>query len=260
MDGPAPRLRIRYRSFIVIPARLASSRLPRKLLLSDTGKPLIQHTYESAQRASRPLGMCVAVDHPDLAHCVRGFGGRVVMTDPQAESGTDRVAEVARQMPDMDVFVNVQGDEPEISGEAIDRAVDTLERHPQADVSTLATPIRDRQQLQDPACVKVVCNRQGEAMYFSRSPIPHARQWDDSLLRADPPCFLQHVGLYAYRRSFLLKLAELPRSPLEQIEKLEQLRVLAAGYKIYVSVIDEPTVGIDTIRDYQAFVSRTRSC
>lgn len=260
MDGPAPRLRVRYRSFIVIPARLASTRLPRKLLLSETGKPLIQHTYESALRADRPIGVCVAADHPELAGVVRDFGGRVQMTDPQAPSGTDRVAEIARAMPDMDIFVNVQGDEPEVSGRAIDLAIDMLERHPDAVMSTLATPIRSRQQLEDPACVKVVVNRRGEAMYFSRSPIPHAREWDDSLLAADPPHFLQHVGLYAYRRSFLLSLAELPVSPLEKIEKLEQLRVLNAGERILVSVIDEPTMGIDTIRDYRAFVSRTMSC
>ncbi len=118
-------------------------------------------------------------------------------------------------------------------------------------MATLATPIRSREQLEDPACVKVVVNHRGEAMYFSRSPIPHPRQWDDTLLAANPPHFLQHVGLYAYRRSFLLNLAELPPSDLEQLEKLEQLRVLSAGHTILVSVIDEPTVGIDTIRDYR---------
>jgi len=260
MDGPAPSLRVRYRSYIVIPARLASTRLPRKLLLNETGKPLIQHTHESARLACRPLGICVAVDHPALASCVEGFGGRPVMTDPQAASGTDRVAEVARAMPDIDVFVNVQGDEPEISAEAIDLAVETLEQRPDAVMSTLATPIRDRQQLHDPSCVKVVCNQVGEAMYFSRSPIPWARQWDDALLDANPPHFLQHVGLYAYRRSFLLELADLAPSPLEKIENLEQLRVLSAGHTILVSVIEEAAVGIDTMADYRAFVSRAKNC
>ncbi len=260
MDGPAPRLRIHYRSFIVIPARLASTRLPRKLLLRETGQPLIQHTYESALRANRPVGICVAADHPELAQTVRSFGGKVVLTDPQAASGTDRVAEVARAMPNIDIFVNVQGDEPEISGDAIDLAIGMLERNPDAVMSTLATPIRSREQLEDPACVKVVCDRRGTALYFSRSPIPHARQWDDALLTAAPPHFLQHVGLYAYRRTFLLQLAELAPSPLEQVENLEQLRVLSAGHKILVSVIDEPTAGIDTISDYRAFVSRAMSC
>ncbi len=247
------------RSYIVIPARLASTRLPRKLLLSETGKPLIQHTYEAATQATRPMGVCVAADHCEIWQCVRNFGGQVVMTDPQASCGTDRVAEVARDMPDIDIFVNVQGDEPEISGAAIDLAIDMLQQHPAAVMATLATPIRSRRQLEDPACVKVVCTASGAALYFSRSPIPHARQWDDSLLAADPPYFLQHVGLYAYRRSFLLKIAALPPSPLEQIEKLEQLRVLAAGHTILVSVIAEPTIGIDTPEDYRAFVSRARS-
>jgi len=259
MEGPALRLRVHSRSHIIIPARLASTRLPRKLLLSETGKPLIQHTYEAARQATRPSGVCVAVDHPELAGCVRAFGGECVMTDPQAASGTDRVAEVARSMPEVDIVVNVQGDEPEISAAAIDLAVETLERHPRAVMSTLATPIRTRSQLEDPACVKVVCNDRGEAMYFSRSPIPAVRQWCDTMLTDTPARFLQHVGLYAYRRSFLLQLAELPAAPLEQLEQLEQLRVLATGQTILVSVIDEPSVGIDTIRDYRAFVSRTTS-
>ena len=124
-------------------------------------------------------------------------------------------------------------------------------------MSTLATPIRNRRQLEDPACVKVVFDSAGRALYFSRSPIPHARQWSDDLLEHDPPFFYQHVGLYAYRREFLLKLAQVPRSDLERLESLEQLRVLSAGHSILVGCIDEPTVGIDTPDDYKAFVRRT---
>ena len=249
----------KYRSYIIIPARLESTRLPRKLLLRETGKPLIQHTYESASRATRPSGICVAADHEAIAEEVRRFGGQVEMTDPNAASGTDRVAELARKL-DVEIIVNVQGDEPEISAAAIDRAIELLERQTDAVMSTLATPIRSRSQLDDPSCVKVVFDDCQRALYFSRSPIPHARQWDDSLLMADPPCFFQHVGLYAYRREFLLKLAELPRCQLERIENLEQLRVLAAGYSIQVAVIDEPTIGIDTADDYRAFVNRTLNC
>ncbi len=255
-----PALRLRYRSYIVIPARLASTRLPQKLLLRETGKPLIQHTYESALSAARPMGLCVAADDQQIVAEVERFGGRAVLTDPAARCGTDRVAEVARSMPEVDVFVNVQGDEPEISGTAIDLVIQMLEQHPDVPMSTLATPIRTRAQLLDPACVKVVRNTAGEALYFSRSPIPHARTWDDQLLASDPPCFLQHVGLYAYRRDFLLKLSQLPAAPLEEVEKLEQLRVLAAGYKILVGIIDEPTIGIDTWQDYRAFVNRLGSC
>ncbi len=246
-------------SYIIIPARLESTRLPRKLLLCETGKTLIQHTYEAACQATRPLGVRVAADHEEIAAAVRGFGGQVEMTDPQAASGTDRVAEVAATLLDADVIVNVQGDEPEISGSAIDLAIELLEAHPAAVMSTLATPIRSRPQLLDPACVKVVFDAAGRALYFSRSPIPHAREWDDRLLQNDPPHFYQHVGLYAYRRDFLLQLANMPPSSLEKLERLEQLRVLEAGYEILVGVIDEPTIGIDTPADYEAFVRRTVS-
>ncbi len=260
MDQVGARRAGRARSYIVIPARLASTRLPRKLLLRETGKALIQHTYEAASQARHPEGVCVAADHEEIAAEVRRFGGQVVMTNPQAASGTDRVAEVARSMPEIEIFVNVQGDEPEISGSAIDRAVEALEANDRAVMSTLAAPIRRRQELEAPSCVKVVCNQLGEALYFSRSPIPHAREWDDAWLSRQPPCFLQHLGLYAYRRDFLLEIAQLPPAPLEQIEKLEQLRVLSAGYTILVAVVDEPTIGIDTWDDYQAFVKRTPIC
>lgn len=244
------------RSYIVIPARLESTRLPRKLLLHETGKPLIQHTYEAACRASRPRGACVAVDHELLAAAVRQFGGAVQMTDPAAASGTDRVAEVARRMPDAEIIVNVQGDEPEIEPAAIDLAIELLEGQPDAVMATLATPIRRRELLEDPACVKVVFDQAGRAMYFSRSPVPRARDWDDRLLSAEPPLFHQHVGLYAYRREFLLQLAGMPRSRLEQVENLEQLRVLEAGYPILVGTVAQAARGIDTPEDYRAFVSR----
>jgi len=247
-------------NYIVIPARLESTRLPRKLLLRETGKPLIQHTYEAALRATRRLDVRVAADHEDIATVVRDFGGHVEMTDPNAPSGTDRVAEVARHLTDAEIIVNVQGDEPEIAGSAIDLAIELLEANPTAVMSTLATPIRSRQQLNDPACVKVVFDANNRAMYFSRSPIPHAHQWDDSLLQDEPPHFYQHVGLYAYRREFLLQVATMKPSRLEQLERLEQLRVLEAGHQILVGVIDEPTTGIDTPEDYRAFVSRASSC
>ncbi len=246
-------------SYLVIPARLASTRLPRKLLLAETGKPLIQHTYEAAQRARKPAGVCVAADHEEIAAAVRRFGGQVRMTSPDCASGTDRVAEFARQMPEAGVLVNVQGDEPELSGAAIDQVIDLLARDPDAVMATLATPIRRRQQLEDPACVKVVFDARGRALYFSRSPIPHPREWRDELLTAEPAVFYQHVGLYAYRREFLLEIAAEPRTPLEKLENLEQLRVLESGRSIAVGVVDEPTVGIDTPADYRAFVERARA-
>jgi 3-deoxy-manno-octulosonate cytidylyltransferase (CMP-KDO synthetase) len=245
-------------SCVIIPARLASTRLPRKLLLDETGKPLIQHTYEAALRATRPATVWVATDHEDIYRAVARFGGRAVMTDPAAASGTDRVAEAAREVPECDIIVNVQGDEPELRGTSIDRAIELLISDPHAVMSTLATPIRSREQLLDPACVKVVFDEQQRALYFSRAPIPYARDWDDALLEADPPLFYQHIGLYAYRRRFLKRLADMPRCRLESVENLEQLRVLAAGHPILVGVVDEPTRGIDTPEDYRQFVTRYR--
>ncbi len=246
-------------SFIVIPARLQSTRLPEKLLLSETGKPLIQHTYESAIKATRPEGIVVAADHQRIADAVEAFGGSVVLTDPEAPSGTDRVAEVAHNLPDVDIIVNVQGDEPDISAEAIDTVVELLESNPDAVMATLGTPIRNRAQLEDPACVKVVFDHQQRAMYFSRSVIPHARNWEESLLDANPAHFHQHIGLYAYRREFLLTLTNLPQSEVEKLESLEQLRVLSHGHTILVGIIEEPSLGIDTPADYEAFVRLERN-
>lgn len=252
-------LEIHRPTVIVIPARLASSRLPRKLLLAETGKPLLQHTYEAARRSRRAAEVIVAADHPEIAEAVVRFGGKVQMTDPAAPSGTDRVAEVAARLPEAGIIVNVQGDEPELSGEAIDKAIGLLEENAAAVMATLATPIRSRGQLEDPACVKVVFDSSGRAMYFSRSPIPYPREWTDSLLSTDPALFHQHVGLYAYRREFLIRLARMRQSSLEKVEKLEQLRVLDAGFPIMVGVVDEPTFGIDTPTDYRAFVEKRKA-
>jgi 3-deoxy-manno-octulosonate cytidylyltransferase (CMP-KDO synthetase) len=239
----------------IIPARYASSRLPGKPLLAETGRPLIQHVVEAARRASRPGRVIVATDDARIAEAVRGFGGEVAMTRSDHPSGTDRVAEVAAGLPGAAVVVNLQGDEPEVSGEAIDRVVSLLEDDPEAPMATLATPIRNESIYRDPSCVKVVCARSGRALYFSRSPIPHHR--DDPAGR--PILAYLHLGLYAYRRDFLLRLTALPPSPLEAAEKLEQLRVLEAGYPIAVGVVEEASVGIDTPEDYRRFVARWRA-
>jgi len=246
------------KSLIVIPARLASTRLPRKLLLRETGKSVLQHTYEAACLARLPHEVIIAVDDQELLTEARAFGGRAEMTRSDHVSGTDRVAEIARRKPEYDILVNVQGDEPELPPQAIDQVVQLLQVHPQAVMATLATPLRDRERLLDPACVKVVMSSRGQALYFSRAPIPFARTWDDGLLTSEPPVYHQHLGLYAYRRDFLLKLATLPPTRYEQVEKLEQLRVLESGESIYVSVIPAATRGIDTPEDYQAFVARQR--
>jgi 3-deoxy-manno-octulosonate cytidylyltransferase (CMP-KDO synthetase) len=239
----------------IIPARYASTRLPGKPLLSDTGRPLIQHVVEAAGRSRRLGRVIVATDDARIAAAVRGFGGEVAMTREDHASGTDRVAEVAAGLPEAGIVVNLQGDEPEISPEALDRVVSILEGDREAVMSTLGTPIREEGVYRDPGCVKVVCSAGGRALYFSRSPIPCHR---DGLPDGGILAYL-HLGLYAYRRDFLLKLAQLPPSPLERSEKLEQLRVLEAGYSIAVGIVDEASVGIDTPGDYARFVQRWRA-
>lgn len=259
MDGtPREAPHVKARSYVIIPARLASTRLPEKMLLDETGLPLIQHTYQAACRANLPSKVIIACDDRRIEQAVQRFGGEVVMTDPSAPSGTDRVAEVAAKMEDAEIIVNLQGDEPEVPPEAIDQAIQTLHANPEAVMSTLATPIRERNQLEDPACVKVVFDRQHRAMYFSRSPIPHPREWSDDLLNRQSPLFYQHIGLYAYRRAFLLDYPQMPRAAIETTENLEQLRALHHGHTIAVTVIETPLHGIDTPEDYRDFVRRWR--
>jgi 3-deoxy-manno-octulosonate cytidylyltransferase (CMP-KDO synthetase) len=226
------------------------------LLLRETGQSVLEHTYRAASKAKLPIGVVVGVDHPRLFEEVLRFGGTGEMTNPNAQCGTERVAEIAERTPEVEFWINVQGDEPEIEAAAIDQVYDLLLQNPEASVATLATPIRDQERLNDPNCVKVVCNKQRQALYFSRSPIPYPRNWDDAMLGQEPPLFLQHLGIYGYRRSFLKHLASLPESPLEQTEKLEQLRFLQAGHTIMVGRIDHAPRGIDTREDYEAFVRR----
>jgi 3-deoxy-manno-octulosonate cytidylyltransferase (CMP-KDO synthetase) len=242
----------------VIPARFASTRLPGKPLLSDTGRPLIQHVVEAARGASRLDRVIVATDDTRIADSVVGFGGECVMTRSDHPTGTDRVAEVAAGLSGARIVVNLQGDEPEISGHALDLVVELLERDPEAPMATLATPIVSEEVYRDPSCVKVVCSAAGRALYFSRSPIPHHRDGVSSRPPGQPLAHL-HLGLYAYRRDFLLELATLPPSPLESAERLEQLRVLESGRPIAVGIVDEPSVGIDTPEDYRRFVARWRA-
>jgi len=241
---------------LVIPARRRSTRLPNKLLLRQTGKTVLQHTYETACQTRSPRQVLIATDDNQIACEARQFGAQVVMTSPDCPSGTDRVAEAIREIDAAQIIINLQGDEPDIDPAAVDKLAESLLNNPAAAMATLATPIRDSAQLHDPSCVKVVFSPEGRALYFSRSPIPHAREWDDELLQADPPLFHQHIGVYAYRRNLLLRLAQLPQGRLEQLEKLEQLRVLEQGETILITQIDQPTRGIDTPEDYAAFVER----
>lgn len=244
------------KSLIIIPARLASTRLPRKLLLKETGKPLIQHTYEAAKTSRSADRIIVAADDPELVACVEEFGGEAWLTDSRHPCGTDRIAEVAAQLPDYDLIANVQGDEPELAGSAIDLALSVFLEQPGAQMATLATPIRDRVTLESPNCVKVVTDHQYRALYFSRAPIPFVRDWDEAWLSHQPACFLQHIGLYAYRREFLLEISQAPPCSIEKLESLEQLRALHRGVPIHVRMLSHSARGIDTVEDYRAFVRR----
>lgn len=241
---------------LVIPARRRSTRLPDKMLLRAGGKSVIQHTYEAALKVRNAQLVLIATDDEEIAAEARRFGALAVMTSPDCPSGTDRVAEAVAAYPAAEVIVNLQGDEPDADAAAIDRLFELLENNPAAAMATLATPIRERHKLEDPSCVKVTFDNAGRAMYFSRSPIPHAREWDDRLLTAEPLAFHQHIGIYGYRRSLLMQMPKWPVGQLEQIEKLEQLRVLENGESILVAVTQQATRGIDTPEDFAAFVAR----
>ena len=244
------------RTAIVIPARYASTRLPGKPLLRSTGKYLIQHVYERACEATAADRVIVATDDRRIASAVEGFGGLVAMTRKDHPSGTDRVAEVASSL-DVDAVINLQGDEPLFDPAGLDLLAGLLRDDPAADVATLAAPIRDRDTYLGPNGVKVVCDDRGRALYFSRSPIPMVRDGQPDFA-ADPPRFLLHLGVYAYRKATLLRLASSPPHPLEQAEKLEQLRVLGTGGTIRVGVVAAAHRGVDTPADYDAFVAAYR--
>ncbi len=238
---------------VVIPARFASTRLPGKPLLEETGKPLVVHVVLAAKRAKRINRVIVATDDTRIRDVVLAHGGEAVMTRADHASGTDRAAEVAAQYAHVGIIVNVQGDEPEIEPEAIDLVVQRLLDSPDAPMATLATPIRNQETFLSNACVKVVCSHEGKALYFSRAPIPFDR---DKSARAGDPLGYLHLGIYAYQRDFLLGYHSLPNSRLEGLEKLEQLRALEAGHSIAVGIVEHAAAGIDTPEDYAAFVAR----
>lgn len=240
----------------IIPARLQSTRLPRKLLLAKTGRPLIEYTWRSASRATSLGKVIVAADSDEIATTVARFGGHCELTG-EHPSGTDRIAEVAqRSCPDGEIFVNIQGDEPEIDPLNIDTVVRALVDCPSAQMSTLATPMKSLEQVRASSCVKVVRSADGRALYFSRAAIPFCRDREPEEILANELPWLLHLGIYAYRRDFLFGLTKLPPSRLEQLEKLEQLRALEAGARIQVAIVEHHSVGIDTPEDYARFVER----
>ncbi|ORJ59554.1 3-deoxy-manno-octulosonate cytidylyltransferase [Geothermobacter hydrogeniphilus] len=234
---------------IVIPARYASSRFPGKPLATLQGRPMIQWVYErscSARLASRVL---VATDDERIADAVRAFGGEAVLTRADHPTGTDRLAEVASGL-ESELIVNVQGDEPLIEAAVIDRAIAPLIEMPDLQMGTLCAPLKGPDEFLDPNVVKVVCDQRQMALYFSRAPIPwprdHARQLEENWDRC--PAF-RHIGLYVYRREFLLRYPTLSQTPLEMLESLEQLRALEHGVGIKVVPTEHAAIGVDTPED-----------
>ncbi|MBT3199782.1 MAG: 3-deoxy-manno-octulosonate cytidylyltransferase [Phycisphaerales bacterium] len=234
----------------IIPARYASTRLPGKPLLDQTGMPLIQHVVQAVSSATSVQKIVVATDDDRIAQAVKAFGGNCVMTRADHPSGTDRLAESAEKLAlaDDDIVVNVQGDEPEMPGACVDQLVDMLVKG-HCPMATLATPL-GYEEAADPNKVKVVLRSDGRALYFSRSRIPCDRDSDRQ------SSYLLHLGIYAYRVAFLKRYASLPPTAAEQSEKLEQLRALESGFDIAVGVTDYHGRGIDTPEDYEEFLAR----
>jgi 3-deoxy-manno-octulosonate cytidylyltransferase (CMP-KDO synthetase) len=229
----------------LIPARWASKRFPGKALVELCGKPLIQHVVERASRAKSLSEVIVATDDARIAEVVRGFGGKIQMTSAAHPSGTDRIAEVAQDLA-CDLVVNIQGDEPLIDPAEIDAAAAPLLTDPSIPMGTLACPLA-LEQAADPNAVKVVVGLNGFALYFSRAPIPYLR--DGHQGGASP--YLLHIGLYVYRREVLLRLARLAPTPLEERERLEQLRALEHGIRIRVVATEKRSIGVDTPEDLE---------
>jgi 3-deoxy-manno-octulosonate cytidylyltransferase (CMP-KDO synthetase) len=235
---------------IVIPARYASTRLPGKPLLPIAGRPMVEHVWRRAQ-STGAREVLLATDDERIAETARGFGAEVVMTSPEHPSGTDRLAEVATQRgwAENDVVVNVQGDEPLLPAANVIQVARLLADHPEAAIATLMTPILSQADFLDPNVVKAVADGAGRALYFSRAPIP----WPRDGRAAGADCFgWRHIGLYAYRAGPLRRLAALPPTPLEQTERLEQLRALENGWGIVIApAVDVPGPGVDTAEDLE---------
>ncbi len=250
------------RPIVLIPARMQSSRLPNKPLADIAGKPMVWHVWQRALQAD-VAGVAIATDSQQVCDVMRGFGAEVVMTKSTHLSGTERLAEASSLLGLSDEMpvVNVQGDEPLISPDVINQIALLLQNHPESSMATLWEPIHDALHLMNPNMVKVVTDQQGYALAFSRSPIPWHRDLFGSQLHADTPLpkavpFCRHLGIYAYRAGFLRKYAQWPACEMEQVEALEQLRVLWNGYKIILAQACAPThAGVDTPED----LARVRS-
>lgn len=250
--------------YAIIPARLRSTRLENKLLLPINGKPLILHTLAQAEKAGNIDFVIVATDDEQLLEIVRASGKEAVMTSPDHQSGSDRIAEVAAALPENSIIVNVQGDEPNIPPTTIENAVEAILRDDSIQMTTTCEPIYEMRDVLSPDVVKVVVDKNDFALYFSRSPIPFPRDAVkthgslENALQNKPDLisiFRKHTGLYVYRREFLLEYTKLKQTNLEKTEMLEQLRVLENGTKIKVVEVSESSIGVDTAEDYERVVS-----
>lgn len=230
---------------IIIPARYASTRLPGKPLIKIGGKSIIQWVYEKAKQAKSADEVVVATDDKRIYDEVISFGGLVRMTSPNHKCGSDRIAEIVSDDANIGIAVNVQGDEPMIDPESIDKAIEAI-KESDADISTLIRVIKDKEEITNPNVVKCVVSKSGMAMYFSRSPIPYERNEGKSPVYA-------HIGLYAYKSDSLLKMTKMEQTPLEMSESLEQLRALENGMRIKTVVVGYSPVGIDTEEDVENF-------
>lgn len=239
---------------VIIPSRYASTRLPRKPLLDILGKPMIQHVWEKAQQAGAKR-VIVATDHPEIEQTVKNFGGEVCLTSDKHNSGTERLAEVIEKMAinDDEIIVNIQGDEPLIPPVIVAQVAENLDRH-HVNFATLAVKLTSKEELLNPNVVKTLTDTNGMALYFSRSPIPfprdHFATLDDEFVAQQN--YLRHIGIYAYRAGFVKRYVAWQPTALEQLESLEQLRVLWYGEKIHLDLAKQaPQVGVDTAEDLE---------
>ena len=242
----------------IIPARLASTRLEAKLIKDLAGKSVLNRTYEQALKSKLVTRVVIATDSEELFEHAKEFGAEVEMTSALHQSGSDRIAELAQKNPDWGIIVNVQGDEPFINPDDIDKAIEPFLHDPLLEMTSLYHSISDPEEIKNPNNVKVVIDQNNNALYFSRAAIPFERvqgsglkALDDLALSPTPRAYKKHIGLYAYRRDTLIKLTSLPQSELEKLEKLEQLRALENGIKIKMLEVKSSPIGIDTEEDYQ---------
>ncbi len=235
----------------IIPARFASSRLFGKILADIGGKPMIQHTYENAKKSNLLNEVILAVDDAKVAKVAEGFGAKVIMTPKDIQSGSDRAAYVVKNLPEAKIIVNIQADEPFIKSTMIDQAIEPLLFDKSVNVSTLAKRVETVEELRSPSVVKVVFDYNNFAMYFSRSPIPFVRDAKTNSEKIQLAEIYKHIGLYVFRKEYLLKFTKLQPTDLEKTEKLEQLRMLENGFKIKIVTTEFDTISVDTPEDLE---------